>query len=296
MTMTKHKPKAKFNKKALADKTAKLMTTIDAKPDSFEAVISYGHAPMEKIGEIANDLIKVQGLFNQQVTAVGDALTTLETGLKGLELERFGDATLKLLKGLAGGKVDPEDKKLVNGLHGALPKMLDEVTKLVDNLSQTDAGIADTLKQIAKIERARVAATRDIMHHLEASKKIVSKYNEEYIPEAKKAFDDYQDPEYELYLKDVTKRKEDFLDRVIILEATRCSSVIAGQQLRQMTDALEGERMKFQDIVYNSQNEWKSMLSAAGIAVSSAGAGKAAESGAQTSKPKKHSPHKPGHA
>ena len=65
------------------------------------------------------------------------------------------------------------------------------------------------------------------------------------------------------------KRKEDFIDRITVLEGSRAASVIAAQQLRQMMETMEDQRKKIQDIMFNSQNEWKAMLAAAGIAGSS---------------------------
>jgi uncharacterized protein YaaN involved in tellurite resistance len=70
-------------------------------------------------------------------------------------------------------------------------------------------------------------------------------------------------------MKDVMKRKEDFIDRITVLEGSRASSAIAAQQLRQMMETMEDQRKKIQDILHNSQNEWKAMLASAGIAGSS---------------------------
>lgn len=270
----------------------KIMEPIDRNPDSFEAIISYGHPPLANLGKIANDMIKMQGRFNEQVNVMAGALGQLETGLKGLRLDKFGEATQKLLKGmviggakgakgigkfgkdlwegLTGSKAKrTEDEKLVKDMQEALPEMLFEMIKLVDNISKTEVGIKEVMKEAEKLGLARVEATREISLYLGASKEVLRRYNEEYIPEANKTYEDSQDPEDELYLKDVMKRKEDFIDRITVLEGSRAQSVIAAQQLRQMMETMEDQRKKIQDIMYNSQNEWKAMLAAAGIAGSS---------------------------
>ena len=270
----------------------KVMEPIDRNPDSFESIISYGHPPLDRLGKIANDMIKIQGKFNEQVNVMAGALNQLEGGLKGLNLDKFGEATQKLLKGLAGGTVKgvkgvskffknlkdgltganakrTEDEKLVKDMQDALPEMLFEMIKLVDNIAKTEIGIKEVMKEAEKLGLARVEATREISVYLGASKEVMRRYNEEYIPEANKQFEESQDPEDELYLKDVMKRKEDFIDRITVLEGSRAASVIAAQQLRQMMETMEDQRKKIQDIMYNSQNEWKAMLAAAGIAGSS---------------------------
>ena len=162
-----------------------------------------------------------------------------------------------------------DDEKLVKDMQDALPEMLFEMIRLVDNIQKTEIGIKEVMKEAEKLGLARVEATREISVYLGASKEVMRRYNEEYIPEANKTFEDSQDPEDELYLKDVMKRKDDFTDRILVLEGSRAASVIAAQQLRQMMETMEDQRKKIQDIIYNSQNEWKAMLAAAGIAGSS---------------------------
>lgn len=270
----------------------KLMEAIDRAPDSFEAIITYGHPPLDRLGKIANDMIKVQGKFNDQVNVMAGALGQLENGLKGLNLDKFGEATQKLLKSLAGGTVKGakgitkaakniwdslsgakakrgEDEKLVQEMQDALPDMLFEMLKLVDNIAKTEQGIKEVMKETEKLGIARIEATREIALYLGAGKEVLRRYNEEYIKEANEAFEASGDPEDEMYLKDVMKRKEDFIDRLTVLEGSRAASVIAAQQLRQMMETMEDQRKKIQDIMFNSQNEWKAMLAAAGIAGSS---------------------------
>lgn len=270
----------------------KIMDPIDRNPDSFEAIITYGHPPLDRLGKIANDMIKVQGKFNDQVNVMAAALNQLEGGLKGMNLDKFGEATQKLLKGMVSGTAKgvkgvskvvkdlwdgltgknakrTEDEKLVKDMQDALPEMLFEMIRLVDNIQKTEIGIKEVMKEAEKLGLARVEATREISVYLGASKEVMRRYNEEYIPEANKTFEDSQDPEDELYLKDVMKRKDDFTDRILVLEGSRAASVIAAQQLRQMMETMEDQRKKIQDIIYNSQNEWKAMLAAAGIAGSS---------------------------
>jgi len=214
----------------------KVMEPVDRNPDSFESIISFGHPPLDRLGKIANDMIKIQGKFNEQVNVMAGALNQLEGGLKGLNLDKFGEATQKLLKGLAGtvkgvkgvskffknlkdgltgaNAKRSEDEKLVKDMQDALPEMLFEMIKLVDNIAKTEIGIKEVMKEAEKLGLARVEATREISVYLGASKEVMRRYNEEYIPEANKQFEESQDPEDELYLKDVMKRKEDFIDRI----------------------------------------------------------------------------------
>jgi uncharacterized protein YaaN involved in tellurite resistance len=159
----------------------------------------------------------------------------------------------------------------------ALPEMLMEMIKLVKDIEETDKGIVQVMGEAEKLGLARIEATREISLYLGASKEVLRRYNEEYIPQAQKDFEESGDPEDELVLKNIQKRKEDFLDRITVLEGSRAASVIAAQQLRQILETMEDQRKKIQDIIYNSQNEWKAMLASAGIAGSSLKAAKTLE-------------------
>src|SRR5690606_27395153 len=190
----------------------KLMDPIDQAPDSFEAIITYGNAPLVRLGDIANDMIKIQGKFNDQVNVMSTALGKLETGLKDMDLDTFGEATRKLLKSMAhgagtgakgigkflsnvkdsltGAKAKrTEDEKVVREMQDALPEMLYEMIKLVDNIAKTEQGIKDVMKEAEKLGVARVEATREISVYLGAGKEVLRRYNEEYIAQASKDFD-----------------------------------------------------------------------------------------------------------
>lgn len=276
----------------LKQQMERIMQPIDRNPDSFDAIITYGHPPLEDLGKIANSMIAVQSRFNDQVNVMASAMSQLQEGLQGMRLDKFGEATQKLLKGMVntgakgvkgtfgfGKKLldgltgasakRTEDEKLVQEMQNALPQMLNEMVRLVDSISKTEQGIKEVMKEAEKLGIARLEATRSINIYLGAGKEVLRRYNEEYIPEAQQAFDESADPEDQMYLQDIMKRKDDFIDRLAVLEGSRAASVVAAQQLKQMMETMEDQRKKVQDIMYNSQNEWKAMLAAAGIAGSS---------------------------
>lgn len=267
----------------------KVMDPIDRSPDSFEAIITYGHPPLEELGRIANSMIAVQSRFNDQVNVMADAMQQLQTGLKGMSLDKFADATKSMLKGLTdagaktvsggfslgkkflgaftgGNKPKTDDQQLLDEMQKALPAMLKEMIRLVDDIEKTGEGIKEVLKEAEKLGVARLNATRSLNVYLGASKEVLRRYNEVYIPEAQADFEASADPEAEMYLKDLIKRKDDFLDRIATLEGSRLQGVVAAQQLKQIMETMEDQLKKIEDIKHSSQNEWKAMLAAAGIA------------------------------
>lgn len=267
----------------------KVMDPIDRSPDSFEAIITYGHPPLEELGKIANSMIAVQSRFNDQVNVMAGAMQKLQTGLKGMSLDKFADATKNMLKGLTdagaktvsggfnigkklmgaftgGNKPKSDDQQLLDEMQNALPAMLSEMIRLVDDIDKTGDGIKEVLKEAEKLGIARLNATRSLNVYLGASKEVLRRYNEVYIPEAQADFEASADPEDEMYLKDLIKRKDDFLDRVATLEGSRLQGVVAAQQLKQIMETMEDQLKKIEDIKHSSQNEWKAMLAAAGIA------------------------------
>lgn len=276
----------------LKEDMERCMEPVDRAPDSFEAIITYGHPPLEQLGKIANDMIRVQGKFNDQVNVMAGAMQKLENGMNNMNMGQFAEATKNMLKGLAEGttkgakglgkgisgfwksltgsnKKATEDEKLIQQMQDQLPQMLFEMIKLVDDIAKTEAGIKQVMMEAEKLGLARVEATREINVYLGASKEVLRRFNEEYIPDAEKNFEESQDPEDELYLKDVLKRKEQFIGRITVLEGSRLQSINAAQQLKHMMDVMEDQRAKIQDILFNGQNEWKAMLAEAGIAGSS---------------------------
>jgi hypothetical protein len=279
----------KAQMKELLDQMEKAMDPIDKAPNSFDAIITYGHPPLAQLGAIATDMLKIQGKFNSQVNVMAGAFDKLEKGLAGMNLEKLGENARALLKGLAdtGVKVGKgvgsgiktvwnglfgkkkkttEEEKAIEEMQNALPEMMDEMLNLVYSVEETDKGIVQVMKEAYKLGEARVDCTRQIGVYLGASKEVLRRYNEEYIPNAEADYKESADPDDEMYLKDVIKQKENFLDRIAVLEGSRAQGVLAAQQLRQIIETMEDQRKKIQDILFNSQNEWKAMLSAAAFA------------------------------
>src|SRR5207253_176124 len=138
-----------------------LMAPINRAPDSFESIITYGHPPLKRLGEVANDMMKVQGKFNEQVNILGDAMDKLQNGMNGMNLEQMskemkdaikrglttgGKGILgagKGLKGIAGaiigkGSKKSEDDQYIEEMQETLPQMLFDMLKLVKNIEEAD--------------------------------------------------------------------------------------------------------------------------------------------------------------
>ncbi len=270
----------------------KIMDPIDKAPNSFEAIINYGNAPLDKLGKVANEMIRVQTKFNNEVNVMATAFGKLEDGIKDMNLDTFGEATRKALSGMAGaagsgvkgvtkmmrGMWDAvsgakakrtEDEKVVKEMQEALPQMLEDLLKMVKNIENTEKGIVEVTREAEKLGKARTEATRELGIYIGAASEVLRRYDEEYIPQAREFFQETGDPEDEIYMKEVLKRRDDFEDRILVLNGSRAASVIAAQQLMTMIETMEDQRKKIQDILRNGQNEWKAMLVAAGIAGSS---------------------------
>ena len=269
-----------------------LMKPIDDRPDSFEAIVGYGHPPLEQLGRIADQMIKVQGKFTEQVNVMAGALDKLESGMKGMNFDKFGENVRNMLSSFGGGvaktgkgigkgikavwegitgtaKKRTEDQKLVEQMQDQLPEMLAEMNRLVANIKETRTGIELVIKEAEKLGQARVETTREIGVYLGAKDEVLRRYDEEYIPEAEGNFKETADPEDEIVFKNIVKRKEDFIGQVNLLEASRLQSVNAAKQLQIMIETMETQLKKVDSILNNEQHEWKALLAAAGIAGSS---------------------------
>ena len=277
----------------------KAMDAIDRAPDSFEAVISFGTEPLQELGKVATDMTRLRSEIGRQVTAVCDILHNLERGLRDMKLETLGEDASKLLKRLAKDKISAKDEKAIASIIAQLPKKRDDLVQFGKVVAITDVDIGEVLDVAEKVGQQRKAATIKLNVHLGAAQEVLRRYNEEYIPEAGKQFDASRDPEDELYLKNVLKRKEDFIYRLVILEGANAASVISAHQLTMLTRTLEEQRTHTQDILHNSLPEWQTLLASvetAAITVNAArsnGSGKPTASDAFSSatKEEKEPPH-----
>jgi hypothetical protein len=99
--------------------------------------------------------------------------------------------------------------------------------------------LKQSMIEAEKLGLNRIEATRELSMLLGATKEVLRRYNEEYIPEASKAFAADNSPENELYTTDVLRRKDDFIERVAELEKARVESINAGASLRSMMEDWE---------------------------------------------------------
>ena len=274
----------------------RIMKPISLNPDSFEAIITYGHEPLKDLGVIADQLISVQARFDSQVNVMGDAMEKLQNAFSKHGIKDIGEAAKNLadaalnagaktvgsgfkmgkgvLDSLTGAKKKRdakrvEEEKMLENLQTKIPDMMREMKTLTESIADIEHGLKEVIVEAEKLGVARGEATRKLNTYIGAGKEVLRRYNDEYIPEAQENFEESNDPEDELYLQNVLKRKEDFVNQLTVLEGSRTQGVIAMQQLKQMMDMMEEQIKQTQQIRYSSQNEWKAMMAAAGIAGSS---------------------------
>lgn len=283
----------------LKEEMERVMAPIGAAPDSFEAIITFGTQPLIKLGKIGEDLLKIQGSFDESINVVHDAWKELHGGANSLGLEKITKNARSALKGAAAAgaaagkgigkaigkawdvlsgaaKKRSEEEKAVREIQDAIPNLLKEMKKLVDRVLGTEQGLIQLTKEVEKLGIARVDATRELGVYLGAGKEVLKRYDEEYLFEARKDWEADPTPENEMYLNRVVSRKEDFIGQLNRLEQARASSVLGARQLERILKTVEEQRKQMADLRINTQNEWRAMLSAAGFAGSSL---KAAETG-----------------
>ncbi len=275
----------------------KLMQPIDTDPTSFQAIVTFGNEPLEELGKVATAMVAVQRRFGEQVNVFDTNVDRFGKTVKSWDLGKAGEAIKNGakemanagVKGVVGGvklgkgfldavtganKRRAEDEKLIAEMQNNLPAMYDQMIRLVDDIYKTEEGIKVVMVEAEKLGVARVEATRKLNVYVGCCKEILRRYAEVYIPEAQQNFDETGDPEDEMYLKDVIKRQDDFINHTMLLEGSRNQGVIAAQQLKQITETMEDQLKKIQHIKNTSQNEWMSLIATAGIAASSLKAGR----------------------
>jgi hypothetical protein len=225
-------PKNKFNPRAkpgrvivysLADKGLRrrmngVMKEISKAPDSFEAIITYGAAPLKKLGQTTNRMFSLQTRFNAQVSAATASIRALEA---------------------------PAD-------------VAAQVRLTLDTLQKSGAEIDALLKEAAKLARTRRDATREINIFLGAAQEVSRRYADEYPAKALKKFQATKNPKDAQCVQDIKKRAEDFQDRAITLEGFRAAAVIAKYQMKELTGIMKDTRARFGDIAATGEKALKS--------------------------------------
>ncbi|MEZ0226230.1 MAG: hypothetical protein ACAH83_16865 [Alphaproteobacteria bacterium] len=120
--------------------------------------------------------------------------------------------------------------------------IMDQMKLAADRNPLNPQALRQTMIDAEKLGLHRLDVTRDLSLLLGTTKEVLRRYNEEYIPQAERDFRASNDPEDELYLKDVLKRQNDFIDRIAELEKARGDSIIAGIGLRHRMEDWEAIR------------------------------------------------------
>ena len=254
----------------LRDRMKTLMKPIKAAPDSFEALMGYGLAPLDKLGRVAIRLISVQEKFNPVADRFGAALNTLQNGPDDAEMKSIGQS---ISDGLAKehddslteeeqDSLDEEQENLIDKLQ---LKMVTSIQKSVEELKATDKELEQLLDESRRVQRQRRDASREIGLHIGAAERLSEKFEGKFLKRAVKKFSRNWDLEGKQSLKDIFKRGEDFSDRVAMLEDARAASFLARNQLSQMRDTMQSQRTKIAEVLNEFENEWKPLLQSTSI-------------------------------
>jgi hypothetical protein len=123
-----------------------------------------------------------------------------------------------------------------------LDAVLNEMQQISARNPLNPQALRQTMTDAEQLGLCRLDTTRELSMLLGATKEVLRRYNEEYIPQAHKDFSMGNDPEDELYLQDVMRRKEDFMTRTTELERSRVVCVNAGISLRNRMEEWEATR------------------------------------------------------
>lgn len=141
---------------------------------------------------------------------------------------------------------NPDSMAAIQAYGDAAQERLDDVLHqmtLVSGRKLTSvADLRQAMADAEKLSLCRRDLTREFSTLLGASKEVLRRYNEEYIPEAHKMLRTDSDPGNETYLWDVVRRKDDFIKRMTELEGARVSSIQAAIGLRNKMEEWEAIR------------------------------------------------------
>ncbi|MEZ0262857.1 MAG: hypothetical protein ACAH80_17765 [Alphaproteobacteria bacterium] len=165
----------------------------------------------------------------------------------------------------------PDNYDVVDGFcRGTLARFEDwtkDLEKFFATLPQSGSIAREHMHKIEKMGLARVDITRDITLHLGAVPEVLRRYNEEYIPQAQQRENETRDPEDALALNSTCCRKDDFVSRHTLLEATRLISLSTAQFLRQVMEAkdMEWGHSHFAQVIQPGLDNWRQQRAGGGI-------------------------------
>ncbi len=269
-----------------------LMQPIDENPADFDTIIDYGHEPLKEIGDVGRRMVSVQSGFASQVKVFDSDIDKLQKGMSAAGFEKLGEITKRMFEGIgqAGAKgvkggfklgkgmwealtgaksKRTEEEQFIASMEEELPKMLEEMLKLVANIAKTEEAIVEVIHSAQELGKAQVGAFRKLNLYIGAGEEVVRRYDEEYIPEAKEKAEASFDMTDEMYLQDLIDRRTDFVEHLARLESSRLQSMNSVVQTREIIRAMQEQRKKMRSILHNGQHEWMVMLASAGFAGSS---------------------------
>lgn len=264
------------NIKGLMDE---LIADIADDPTNIDLVIEYGIEPMEELGKVADELIRVQQQWHSASSALSTPLSRITQQMKDVDfgsmkekLAALAESTANKGKGMfdwltsiGKKKKKGQEEEIQNEIEDKLPMLVMEMNQLVTDLEQANDDMDRVAETVNDLGKARMKAVRELAYYINAGDELQRRYNEEWIPQAQQDLEESGDIEDEEYLQNLMSARDMLAQQNMNLVASRAGGIQAGASLRTMITSIASGRQKIHHIMTHGVSEWKGMLAQAGI-------------------------------
>jgi hypothetical protein len=236
----------------------KMLEPIDRRPDNVVLISGFGQPGLAEFDEIAADMFRIQSDLDTHAKAMISALSALETCIDSFDVLAF--QVRKLYKRAASGKFSAEDAASADDLRQRLAEAKTTFADHYAILARADIGLQEAGEKAEVIDGKRLMAMIDLDIYLAAAPEVLRRYDENYIPVAHRELCTAMErdglvPGDDRYLKDLFQRRQDFLDRIAVLEGTHRAEALAGQQLARLDASIDEVREQMGTILNHEQAE-----------------------------------------
>ena len=251
--------------KDIAEQTSQLAPKMDMEPLSEEelkqiedyaasidihntsTVISYGASAQRKVAEFSESALG--NVTSKDLGAVGEALTSVITELKGFEIDKEED------KGFA-----KKGANKVMALKTSYEKAEANIEKVVQVLEKHQVTLLKDVAMLDKLYELNKSYFRELTMYIEAGKKKLASIQDTELQELREKAQKSGLPEDAQAVKDLLDLYSRFEKKIHDLELTRTISLQMGPQIRliQSNDIQMSE--KIQSTMVNTIPLWKSQM------------------------------------
>lgn len=236
------------------------LLALDRTPESYEAIVSFGNFALEKLNAPAQKLQDLKPVTEKAYQALLDAQGRLAEQLTGNGLEAITTEIARINAAETNGTASRQDRSRANDIRYNLSYQIDGLQSRASDVALVVYEARHLLQTKAETEKERTSGIAALSLYVDTAAEVLRRYDEEYIPQARKKFDLGGEPRDGRILNALYDRKQDFIERIEVLK-----EALEKQKAVTPGTSLETKYNEVNTYLKARRQEWKNLLEAAGV-------------------------------